>query len=207
MGKITLRVLFGDSTADATRISPSLNGREIAVQSFLATIPSKIYYYCDFFFKCSISNRSSSKFFAERHVCIASRSALWNASSDWFIKIEQSGKPTSEKMTSHGSVSDLPADIVSVDRVLIRLAIEKTIVFLFLLIFLLSQYRFSILINLISLVTTTFSRPIRNTVLQLSPVISSDYKIWAVIWDFQQYGILTWIGTGEPVQPPFKNWN
>ena len=80
-------------------------------------------------------------------------------------------------MTSHGSVSDLPADIVSVDRVLIRLAIEKTIVFLFLLIFLLSQYRFSILINLISLVTTTFSRPIRNTVLQLSPVISSDYKI------------------------------
>ena len=39
------------------------------------------------------------------------------------LKIEQSGKPTSEKMTSHGSVSDLPADIVSVDRVLIRLAI------------------------------------------------------------------------------------
>ena len=38
------------------------------------------------------------------------------------LKIEQSGKPTSEKMTSHGSVSDLPADIVSVDRVLIRLA-------------------------------------------------------------------------------------
>ena len=37
------------------------------------------------------------------------------------FKIEQSGKPTSEKMTSHGSVSDLPADIVSVDRVLIRL--------------------------------------------------------------------------------------
>ena len=37
------------------------------------------------------------------------------------LKIEQSGKPTSEKMTSHGSVSDLPADIVSVDRVLIRL--------------------------------------------------------------------------------------
>ena len=39
------------------------------------------------------------------------------------LKIEQSGKPTSEKMTSHGSVSDLPADIVSVDRVLIRLDI------------------------------------------------------------------------------------
>ena len=37
------------------------------------------------------------------------------------LKIEQSGKPTVEKMTSHGSVSDLPADIVSVDRVLIRL--------------------------------------------------------------------------------------
>ena len=37
------------------------------------------------------------------------------------LKIEQSGKPTLEKMTSHGSVSDLPADIVSVDRVLIRL--------------------------------------------------------------------------------------
>ena len=40
------------------------------------------------------------------------------------LKIEQSGKPTSEKMTSHGSVSDLPADIVSVDRVLIRLTIS-----------------------------------------------------------------------------------
>ena len=37
------------------------------------------------------------------------------------LKIEQSGKPTSEKMNSHGSVSDLPADIVSVNRVLIRL--------------------------------------------------------------------------------------
>ena len=37
------------------------------------------------------------------------------------LKIEQSGKPTPEKMTSHGSVSDLPADIVSVDWVLIRL--------------------------------------------------------------------------------------
>ena len=41
------------------------------------------------------------------------------------LKIEQSGKPTSEKMTSHGSVSDLPADIVSVDRVLIRLWTSK----------------------------------------------------------------------------------
>ena len=39
------------------------------------------------------------------------------------LKIEQSGKPTSEKMTSHGSVSDLPADIVRVDRVLIRLVL------------------------------------------------------------------------------------
>ena len=37
------------------------------------------------------------------------------------FKIEQSGKPTSEKMTPHGSVSDLLADIVSVDRALIRL--------------------------------------------------------------------------------------
>ena len=41
------------------------------------------------------------------------------------LKIELSGKPTSEKMTSHGSVSDLPADIVSVDRVLIRLCLFK----------------------------------------------------------------------------------
>ena len=41
------------------------------------------------------------------------------------LKIERSGKPTSEKMTSHGSVSDLPADIVSVDRVLIRLGLKK----------------------------------------------------------------------------------
>ena len=43
------------------------------------------------------------------------------------LKIEQSGKPTLEKMTSHGSVSDLPADIVSVDRVLIRLDISYTL--------------------------------------------------------------------------------
>ena len=43
------------------------------------------------------------------------------------LKIERSGKPTSEKMTSHGSVSDLPADIVSVDRVLIRLAVCNAI--------------------------------------------------------------------------------
>ena len=54
--------------------------------------------------------------------------------------------------------------------------IEKAFVFI-LLNFLLLQYRFSILINLISLVTTTFSRRIRNTVLQLSPVISSVFKI------------------------------
>ena len=40
--------------------------------------------------------------------------------------------------------------------------------FLFLLNFLLLQYRFSILINLISLVTSIFSRLIRNAVLQLS---------------------------------------
>ena len=48
---------------------------------------------------------------------------------------------------------------------------------LFLLNFLLLQNCFSILINLISLVTITFTRRIRNTVLQLSPVASSDFKI------------------------------
>ena len=80
----------------------------------------------------------------------------------------------------------------------IIVTIEKTIVFIFNK-FLLLQYRFSILINLISFVTTTFSRRIRNTVLQLSPVISSVFKI------LQQSGILTRIGTGEPVHPPFKN--
>ena len=37
------------------------------------------------------------------------------------LKIEQPVKPTSEKMTFHGSLSFLPADIVSLDRVLIRL--------------------------------------------------------------------------------------
>ena len=39
--------------------------------------------------------------------------------------------------------------------------------------FLLLQNCFSILINLISLVTITFTRRIRNTVLQISPVASS----------------------------------
>ena len=53
----------------------------------------------------------------------------------------------------------------------IIVTIEKTMV-LFYLNFLLLQYLFSVLINLISLVTTTFSSRIRNTVLQLSPVIS-----------------------------------
>ena len=43
--------------------------------------------------------------------------------------------------------------------------------------FLLFQNCFSILINLISLVTITFTRRIRNTVLQLSPVASSVFKI------------------------------
>ena len=43
------------------------------------------------------------------------------------LKIEQSGKPTSEKMTSHVSVSDLPADIVSLDRVLIRLYVQQKV--------------------------------------------------------------------------------
>ena len=56
---------------------------------------------------------------------------------------------------------------------------EKKLLFLFLLDFLLLQYCFSILINLISLVTITFTRRIRNTVrvLQLSPVTSSVFKI------------------------------
>ena len=48
----------------------------------------------------------------------------------------------------------------------------KTFV-LFLLNFLLLQNCFSILINLISLETITFTRRIRNTVLQLSPVACS----------------------------------
>ena len=52
----------------------------------------------------------------------------------------------------------------------------KTFV-LFLLNFLLLPSCFSILINLISLVTITFTRRIRNTVLQLSPVASSVFKI------------------------------
>ena len=52
----------------------------------------------------------------------------------------------------------------------------KTFV-LFLLNFLLLQICFSILINLISLVTITFTRRISNTVLQLSPVVSSVFKI------------------------------
>ena len=58
----------------------------------------------------------------------------------------------------------------------IFVTIEK-LLFLFLLNFLLLQYHFSILIYLISLVATTFSRRIRNTVLQLSPAISSVFKI------------------------------
>ena len=48
---------------------------------------------------------------------------------------------------------------------------------LFLLNILFLQNGFSILINLISLVTITFTRRIRNTVLQLSPVASSVFKI------------------------------
>ena len=43
--------------------------------------------------------------------------------------------------------------------------------------FLLLHYCFSILINLISLVTITFTRRIRNTVLQLSSVASLVFKI------------------------------
>ena len=49
--------------------------------------------------------------------------------------------------------------------------------FFFLFNILLLQNCFSILINLISLVTITFTRRIRNTVLQLSPVASSVFKI------------------------------
>ena len=52
----------------------------------------------------------------------------------------------------------------------------KTFV-LFLLNVLLLQNCFSILINLISLVIITFTRRIRNTVFQLSPVASSVFKI------------------------------
>ena len=52
----------------------------------------------------------------------------------------------------------------------------KTFV-LFSLNFLLLQNCFSILINLISLVTITFTRRIRNTVHQPSPVASSVFKI------------------------------
>ena len=52
----------------------------------------------------------------------------------------------------------------------------KTFV-LFLSNFLLLQNCVSILINLFSLLTITFSRRIRNTILQLSPVISSVFKI------------------------------
>ena len=77
----------------------------------------------------------------------------------------------------------------------IIVTIVKDFCFYFYYFFFLLQYRFSILINLISLVTTTFCLRIRNTVLQLSPVISSVFKIWAATWDFQQCGILTRIGT------------
>ena len=59
----------------------------------------------------------------------------------------------------------------------------KTFVF-----FLLLQNCFSIQINLISLMTITFTRRIRNTVLQLSPVASSVFKrcdmIFPTMWHF-----------------------
>ena len=51
--------------------------------------------------------------------------------------------------------------------------ILKTSVFIFIKFSPFSQYRFSLLFSLISSVTKTFSRQIRNTVLQLSPVTSS----------------------------------
>ena len=58
----------------------------------------------------------------------------------------------------------------------IFVTILKTFV-LFLLNVLLLQNCFSILINLISLVTIIFTRRIRNTVIQLTPVASSVFKI------------------------------
>ena len=33
---------------------------------------------------------------------------------------------------------------------------------------------------------------------------NGDKSIWATTWDFQQCGILKWIDSDEPVQPPFK---
>ena len=71
LGKITLRVLFGDSTAGATRISPSKTVEKSLCSLFLQQCHQRFIIIVTFF-KCSISNRSSSKFFAERHVCIAS---------------------------------------------------------------------------------------------------------------------------------------
>ena len=35
-------------------------------------------------------------------------------------------------------------------------------------------------------------------------VLSTCLNIWAATWDFQQYGILTWIDSGEPLPPPFE---
>ena len=55
----------------------------------------------------------------------------------------------------------------------------KDFCFYFYSIFSFLQYRFSILSNLISSVTTTFSRQIRNNVHQLSPFTSSVLKICA----------------------------
>ena len=62
-------------------------------------------------------------------------------------------------------------------RDFIIVTIENTFVFIFFNFFLLLQHCFSILINLISLMAITFSGKIRNTVLQLSPVTSSVFKI------------------------------
>ena len=78
------------------------------------------------FSKCLISNRSSN-FFAERQPPIFAVFVLGpevryeNEQLSVDLKIEQPEKQTSGKMTFHGSLSDLPADIVSVDRGLIRL--------------------------------------------------------------------------------------
>ena len=125
---ITLRVLFGDSTADATRISPSINGREIAVQSFFCNNNIKDILLLWLFLNVQypIDPAVISLLNVNRQYLLCVLRYETRAAIGWF-KIEQSGKPTSEKMTSNGSVSDLPADIVSVDRVLIRLGVFRSI--------------------------------------------------------------------------------
>ena len=76
MGKITLRVLFGDSTADATRISPSLNGREIALQSFFLLQYHQRYVIIVTFLNVQNPIDPAIISLLIFAVCIASRSAL-----------------------------------------------------------------------------------------------------------------------------------